>query len=139
MLKRRTQMTPSTGPTRIKEPSKGRRLRNRDKQPAVTMSAPEAKKLRHEDTRKPRLFQKYDSYHELTVGVEEVFNQVGRRNLLRRSDPMKSDPSRRNQKKFCRFHGDVGHHTNDCADLKDEIKRVIHEGRLQKFRAERRP
>ncbi|XP_024027266.1 uncharacterized protein LOC112093317 [Morus notabilis] len=51
---------------------------------------------------------------------------------------MKSDPSRRNQKKFCRFHGDVGHHTNDCADLKDEIERLIREGRLQEFRAERR-
>ncbi|XP_024030693.1 uncharacterized protein LOC112094324 [Morus notabilis] len=38
-----------------------------------------------------------------------------------------------------RFHGDVGHHTNDCADLKDEIERLIREGRLQEFRAERRP
>ncbi|XP_024019650.1 uncharacterized protein LOC112091084 [Morus notabilis] len=52
---------------------------------------------------------------------------------------MRTDPSRRNQKKFCRFHGDVGHHTNDCADLKDEIDRVIHEGRLHEFKAERRP
>ncbi|XP_024026719.1 uncharacterized protein LOC112093118 [Morus notabilis] len=110
-----------------------------DKQPAATTSAPKAKKPRQEDARKPRLFQKYDSYHELTVGVEEVFNQVGRGNLLRRPEPMKSDPSRRNQKKFCRFHGDVGHHTNDCADLKDEIERVIREGRLQEFRAEWRP
>ncbi|XP_024020104.1 uncharacterized protein LOC112091244 [Morus notabilis] len=110
----------------------------RDKQPAAATSAPEAKKPRQEDTRRPRLFQKYDSYHELMVGVEDVFNQVGRGNLLRRPEAMKSDPSRRNQKKFCRFHGDVGHHTNDCADLKDEIERLIGEGRLQEFRAERR-
>ncbi|XP_024022056.1 uncharacterized protein LOC112091801 [Morus notabilis] len=81
----------------------------------------------------------YASYHQLTVGVEEVFNQVGRGNLLRRPEPMRSDPSRRNQKKYCRFHGDVGHHTNDCANLKDEIERVIREGRLQEFKAERRP
>ncbi|XP_024024138.1 uncharacterized protein LOC112092366 [Morus notabilis] len=52
---------------------------------------------------------------------------------------MRSDPSRRNQKKYCRFHGDVGHHTKDCADLKDEIERVILEGRLQELKAERRP
>ncbi|XP_024030831.1 uncharacterized protein LOC112094377 [Morus notabilis] len=102
-------------------------------------NALEAKKPRQEDTRKPRLFQKYDSYHELTVGVEKVFNQVSRGNLLRRPEAMKSDPCRRNQKKFCRFHGDVGHHTKDCADLKDKIERVIREGRLQEFRAERRP
>ncbi|XP_024018879.1 uncharacterized protein LOC112090858 [Morus notabilis] len=105
---------------------------NRDKQPAATTSALEAKKPRQEDTRKPRLFQKYDSYHELTIGVKEVFNQVSRGNLLRRPEPMKSDPNRRNQKKFCRFHGDVGHHTNDCADLKDEIEREETQGGLRR-------
>ncbi|XP_024018771.1 uncharacterized protein LOC112090818 [Morus notabilis] len=110
-----------------------------DKQPAATSNAPEAKKPRQEENCKPPLFQRYDFYHELTVGVEEVFNQVGRENLLRRPEPMRTDPSRRNQKKFCRFHGDVGHHTNDCADLKDEIERVIREGKLQEFKAERRP
>ncbi|EXB37478.1 hypothetical protein L484_001143 [Morus notabilis] len=38
-----------------------------------------------------------------------------------------------------RFHDDVGHNTNDCTDLKDEIERVIREGRLQEFKAEQRP
>ncbi|XP_024022057.1 uncharacterized protein LOC112091802 [Morus notabilis] len=45
----------------------------------------------------------------------------------------------RKPRPFQRFHGDVGHHTNDCADLKDEIERVIREGRLQEFKAEQRP
>ncbi|XP_024030451.1 uncharacterized protein LOC112094252 [Morus notabilis] len=67
-----------------------------DKQPIPTQGAPEAKKRRHEDTRRPRLFQKYDTYHELTVGLEEIFNQIGRGNLLRRPGPMKSDPNQRN-------------------------------------------
>ncbi|XP_024020313.1 uncharacterized protein LOC112091305 [Morus notabilis] len=128
------------GSTPAKQDGKKRRGgRSGDKQPAATSSAPEAKKPRQEENRKPRLFQRYDSYHELTVGVEEVFNQVGRRNLLRRPVPMRTDPSRRNQKKFCRFHGDVNHHSNDCTDLKDEIDRVICEGRLQEFKAEWRP
>ncbi|XP_024023058.1 uncharacterized protein LOC112092091 [Morus notabilis] len=130
-----------------KGPNMGQRQQNRmgrsvEVEEAETRSQLRRRALqkpRQEDTRKPRLFQKYDSYHELTVGVEEVLNQVGCKNLLRRPEPMKSDPSRRNQKKFCRFHGDVGHHTNDFADLKDEIERVIREGRLQEFRAERRP
>ena len=110
-----------------------------DKPPASTQKTPEAKKPRQEDLRRPRLFQKYDTYNELTVGVEEIFNQIGRGNMLRRPEPMKSDPTRRSQRKFCRFHGEVGHHTNDCADLKDEIERIIREGRLQEFRADRRP
>ncbi|EXB29434.1 hypothetical protein L484_022105 [Morus notabilis] len=100
---------------------------------------PDAKKLRQDESRKPRPFQRYDFYHELTIGVEEVFNQVRRGNLLSRPEPMRSDPSRRNQNKYCRFHGDIGHNTNDCADFKDEIKWVIREGRLQDFKAKRRP
>ncbi|XP_024019395.1 uncharacterized protein LOC112091007 [Morus notabilis] len=51
---------------------------------------------------------------------------------------MKSDPNRRNQSKYCKFHGDVGHNTNECADLNDEIERLIHEGRLREFKAKRR-
>ncbi|XP_024019113.1 uncharacterized protein LOC112090929 [Morus notabilis] len=115
-----------------------KRRGNGDKQPASTSNPLDAKKPRQDESRKPRPFQRYDSYHELTIGIEEVFNQVGRGNLLRRPEPMRSDPSRRNQNKYCRFHGDVGYNTNDYADLKDEIERVIREGRLQKFKAERR-
>ncbi|XP_024028499.1 uncharacterized protein LOC112093727 [Morus notabilis] len=128
------------GPTPVKHDGKKRQGGgNGNKQPASTSNTPETKKPRQEENRKPRPFQRYDSYHELIVGAEEVFNQVSRGNLLRRPEPMRSDPSRRNQKKYCRFHGDVGHHTNDCADLKDEIERVIRDGRLQEFKAERRP
>ncbi|XP_024021322.1 uncharacterized protein LOC112091560 [Morus notabilis] len=123
-----------------KQDGKKRRGRGSgDKQSALAPTTPEAKKPRQEENRKPRPFQRYDSYHELTVGVEEVFNQVGRGNLLRRPEPMRSDPSQRNQKKYCSFHGNVGHHTNDCTNLKDEIERVIREVRLQEFKVERRP
>ncbi|XP_024024254.1 uncharacterized protein LOC112092392 [Morus notabilis] len=58
------------------------------------------------------------------------------------SAPKAKKPKQEENRKpqlFQRFHGDVGHHTNDCTDLKDEIKRVIREGRLQEFKAERRP
>lgn len=72
------------------------------------------------------------------MGVEELCNQASRRNILRRPEPMKSDLSRRNHNKYCRFHGEVGHNTNDCMDLKDEIERLIREGRLQELWAERR-
>lgn len=55
------------------------------------------------------------------MGMEEVFNQIERGNMLRQPKPMKSDPNRRNQNKLCRFHGGVGHNTNDCVDLEDEM------------------
>ncbi|XP_024025492.1 uncharacterized protein LOC112092772 [Morus notabilis] len=46
--------------------------------------------------------------------------------------------SKPEESEYCRFHGDVGHNTNDCTNLKDEIERLICEGRLQEFKADKR-
>lgn len=58
--------------------------------------------------------------------------------MLHRLEPMKSDPKRRNQKQYRQFYGEVGQNTNDYTYLKDEIKRHIHLGQLQEFKAYRR-
>ncbi|XP_024030282.1 uncharacterized protein LOC112094193 [Morus notabilis] len=117
-------MTLSTGPinkgteqgsTPAKQDGKKRRGGGSgDKQPTSTSNTLKAKKLRQEKNRQPRE----------SIAPPRV-NEVG---------PQPKEPE-----KYCRFHGDVGHHTNDCADLKDEIERVIRDGRLQEFKAERRP
>ncbi|XP_030477975.1 uncharacterized protein LOC115695016 [Cannabis sativa] len=38
---------------------------------------------------------------------------------------MKKDISKRDMFKFCNFHGDYGHDTNECKNLKQEIEFVI--------------
>lgn len=35
--------------------------------------------------------------------------------------------------KYCRYHKSVGHNTDDCRDLKEEIESLIRRGRLQEF------
>ena len=44
--------------------------------------------------------------------------------------------SKRDMNKFCRFHGDYGHDTNECNHLKDEIEFLLRSGKLRKYRAE---
>ena len=39
----------------------------------------------------------------------------------------------RNTNRFCKFHDDYGHDTEDCFELKREIKRLIETGALRKF------
>ena len=39
--------------------------------------------------------------------------------------------SRKN--KYCRFHKDHGHYTEDCRDLKEQIEELIRKGKLQKY------
>ena len=46
---------------------------------------------------------------------------------------LKGDPNRQSKDKYCRFYRDHGHDTTDCYDLKQQIKALIKQGKLQKF------
>ena len=48
-------------------------------------------------------------------------------------DKLKGDPSKRPKNKYCHFHRDHGHDTSDCYDLKQQIKALIRQGKLQRF------
>ena len=39
----------------------------------------------------------------------------------------------RDKSKYCRFHQDHRHHTDECRHLKKQIGTLIHQGKLQKF------
>ena len=46
---------------------------------------------------------------------------------------MKGDPSKQNKSKYCRFHRDYGHDTDECYDLKQHIEVLIKQGKLKNF------
>ena len=46
---------------------------------------------------------------------------------------LKGDPNKRLRDKYCRFHRDHGYDTADCYNLKQQIKALIRQGKLQKF------
>ena len=46
---------------------------------------------------------------------------------------MKGDPNKRNRNKYCHFHRDHGHDTNECFDLKQQIENLIKQGKLRNF------
>ncbi|XP_024020359.1 uncharacterized protein LOC112091312 [Morus notabilis] len=72
------------------------------------------------------------------MGIEDVYHEISHLQVLRRPPPLKSDPARRNQSKYYKFHGESGHTTVGCFDLKDKVERLIREGRLNEYRADRR-
>ncbi|XP_023905141.2 uncharacterized protein LOC112016915 [Quercus suber] len=47
--------------------------------------------------------------------------------------PLHSSPNVRDKNKYCRFHKDHGHYTEDYRDLKEQIEELIRKGKLQKF------
>ena len=46
---------------------------------------------------------------------------------------MRSNPDNRNKDKWCHFHNDHGHYTNDCRALKEMIEDLINRGYLREF------
>ena len=48
---------------------------------------------------------------------------------------MKTDPAKIDLTKYCEFHRSHGHRTDDCIQLRKEIKYLIRRGHLHRFMA----
>ena len=69
----------------------------------------------------------------LTASVSQVLREVRNEQLLRRPTKMKSDPTTRDNTRYCEFHRDYGHRMDDCIQLKREIEYLIQHGYLRRF------
>ena len=69
----------------------------------------------------------------LTASVSQVLREVRNEQFLRWPTQMKSDPTARDNTKYCEFHRDYGHRTDDCIQLKREIEYLIRRGYLRRF------
>ena len=56
----------------------------------------------------------------LIASVSQVLREVRNEQFLRWPTQMKSDPTIRDNTKYCEFHRDYGHRTDDCIQLKRE-------------------
>ena len=69
----------------------------------------------------------------LIASVSQVLRKVRNEQFLRWPTQMKSDPTARDNTKYCEFHRDYGHRTDDCIQLKREIEYLIRRGYLRRF------
>ncbi|XP_052172250.1 uncharacterized protein LOC127788176 [Diospyros lotus] len=73
------------------------------------------------------------SYTSLNASRAEILLALKDKDYLRRPPPLRSPPNTRSKRKYCRFHRDHGHVTEDCIQLKEEIQELINRGYLQDF------
>ncbi|XP_065632979.1 uncharacterized protein LOC136068963 [Quercus suber] len=72
-------------------------------------------------------------YTPLNMPLEQVLMQVKDKPSLKWPKKLKGDPNKRNRNKYCRFHKDHGHDTDECFDLKQQIENLISQGKLRNF------
>ena len=72
-------------------------------------------------------------YTPLNVSLEQVLMQIKDNPSLKWPEKMKEGPNKCNRNKYCRFHRDHGHNTDECFDLKQQIKNLIRQGKLRNF------
>ena len=83
----------------------------------------------------PELRQQYSPrrFTPLTVVVSQVLRMVQHKQFLRWPSQMRSDPTKRDNTKYCEFHRDHEHRTGDCIQLRKEIEYLIRRGYLRRF------
>ena len=72
----------------------------------------------------------FNYYTDLNMSREHIYVAEGVRLNFRRPNPIKKDRSKRDPRKFYRYHCDIGHDTNECFDLNEEIEDLIHRRHL---------
>ncbi|KAL0394567.1 UNVERIFIED_CONTAM: hypothetical protein Slati_4422900 [Sesamum latifolium] len=70
-------------------------------------------------------------YIPLKAPRAEILAVAERQGIVRRPLRMREDPKRMRSSKYCQFHKDRGHSTEDCFHLKDEIEQLIQQGYLE--------
>nr|XP_043616346.1 uncharacterized protein LOC122588294 [Erigeron canadensis] len=85
----------------------------------------------HLDRRDKRPVQFGKSVHlvDLTKSPKKILKTERVGSTFKPPPPLRS--AKKNMNKYCDFHEDHGHDTNDCRELQAEIKRALDEGKLE--------
>ena len=65
--------------------------------------------------------------------IDKILVQIKDEHYLKWPRSLHSSPNVQDKKKYCWFHKDHGHCTEDCWDLKEQIKELIRKGKLHKY------
>ena len=57
--------------------------------------------------------------------MDKILMQIKDNPTLKWPKPLSSPSKWRDTKKYCRFHKDHGHYTDECQDLKEQIEELI--------------
>ena len=71
--------------------------------------------------------------------IKQVLMQIRDDPSLQWPKPISTPAEKRDKNKYCRFHLDYGHRTDECRHLKDQLETLIRQGKLQKYVRKTKP
>ena len=81
----------------------------------------------------PEIPKKRLNFTLLVMPVDKILMQIKDEPSLKWLKPLSTSSRKQDPKKYCRFHKDNDHYTDECHDLKEQIEELIQRGKLQKF------
>ena len=72
-------------------------------------------------------------FTSLVMPVDQILTKIRDEPSLKWPRPFHSSPSMRNKRKYCHFHKNHEHYTEDCRDLKEQIEEFIRKRKLQQY------
>ncbi|XP_052181996.1 uncharacterized protein LOC127794786 [Diospyros lotus] len=97
------------------------------------------KKKHHEerksDDRREKHRPRCDSggFTPLNAPRADILATIKGKDYLKKPRPIKAPSDKRNRSKYCYFHRDHGHDTEECHQLKEEIQELINRGFLKSY------
>ncbi|GKV17254.1 hypothetical protein SLEP1_g27785 [Rubroshorea leprosula] len=81
----------------------------------------------------PQPMMKQVAWTPFNLPRSQILMQIKNKMELRRPLPMRSSPASRDQSRYCDFHQDHGHITEECNSLKSELEGLARKGLLNEY------
>ncbi|KAL2249877.1 UNVERIFIED_CONTAM: Retrovirus-related Pol polyprotein from transposon [Sesamum indicum] len=85
-------------------------------------------KPKQDKLKEPKYQPKYHNYTLLPISREKVLMMVENAYVLKWPRHTRYTPSKKFSNKYCKFHRERGHNTEECFQFKDEIERLVRQG-----------
>ncbi|XP_074377074.1 uncharacterized protein LOC141718596 [Apium graveolens] len=76
---------------------------------------------------------RFTEYARLNAPRSQILMEIEKDKDFKWPKPLRGDPEKRDKSRYCRFYKDIGHNTDDCRQLKNEINYLIRRGKFGHF------
>ncbi|XP_074342319.1 uncharacterized protein LOC141679835 [Apium graveolens] len=119
--------------TAVNNEPTGSKKRNTDQEYDAKDKYPRIGKSSDSSSSKKNQQPRFAEYVRLNTPRSQILMEIEKDKDFKWPKPLRRDPEKRDKNQYCRFHKDVGHDTDDCRKLKDEIEYLIRRGKFRHF------